>query len=307
MSVINDFLTEAGVFYLSTVNGVQPKCRPLGLHLEVDDKILFGVGDFKDVFRQINRNKRVEIVACKPDGHWLRYTGRVVFETDDKYAELALEASPELREIYNDETGYYLKMFHLEKAKAVIIPVMGEGTVILDETGETGKSETFTGDFDEDRASKVLHNGLLEAERTLKDTQKMEHFFQRLENKLKQVPVVGNKLADVPVMCSLVYNYVNKKYTEVPIGSIMAIISALTYFISPVDMIPDAVPGLGYMDDAAVITACLALVHSDLAEYQKWREENNIETTLEEELSTSTETTNTEFIEEESSDITSLE
>ena len=99
----------------------------------------------------------------------------------------------------------------------------------------------------------------------------------------------------------------NKKYTEVPIGSIMAIISALTYFISPVDMIPDAVPGLGYMDDAAVITACLALVHSDLAEYQKWREENNIETTLEEELSTSTETTNTEFIEEESSDITSLE
>ena len=194
------------------------------------------------------------------------------------------EASPELREIYNDETGYHLKMFHLEKAKAVIIPVMGEGTVILDETGETGKSETFTGDFDEDRASKVLHNGLLEAERTLKDTQKMEHFFQRLEKKLKQVPVVGNKLADVPVMCSLLYNYVNKKYTEVPIGSIMAIISALTYFISPVDMIPDAVPGLGYMDAAAVITACLALVHSNLAEYQKWREENNIETTLEEEL-----------------------
>ena len=304
MSVINDFLTEAGVFYLSTVNGVQPKCRPLGLHLEVDDKILFGVGDFKDVFRQINRNKRVEIVACKPDGHWLRYTGRVVFETDDKYAELALEASPELREIYNDETGYYLKMFHLEKARAVIIPVMGEGTVILD---ETGKSETFTDDFDEDRASKVLHNGLLEAERTLKDTQKMNHFFQRLEKKLKVVPGVGNKLADVPIMCSLVYNYVNKKYTEVPIGSIMAIISALTYFISPVDMIPDAVPGLGYVDDASVISLCLLLVHSDLAEYQKWREENNIETTPEEELSASSETPNTKFIEWESADITSIE
>lgn len=87
----------------------------------------------------------------------------------------------------------------------------------------------------------------------------------------------------------------------------MAIISALTYFISPVDVIPDAVPGLGYMDDATVITACLALVHSDLAEYQKWREENNIETTLEEELSSSTETTNTEFIEAESTDITSPE
>ena len=116
-----------------------------------------------------------------------------------------------------------------------------------------------------------------------------------------------NKLADVPIMCSLVYNYVNKKYTEVPIGSIMAIISALTYFISPVDMIPDAVPGLGYVDDASVISLCLLLVHSDLAEYQKWREENNIETTPEEELSASSETPNTEFIEWESADITSIE
>lgn len=307
MSALNDFLTEAGVFYLSTVNGVQPKCRPLGMHLEIDDKVLFGIGDFKDVFRQINRNTRVEIVACKPDGHWLRYTGRAVFESDDKYAELALEASPELREIYNDETGHHLKMFHLEKAKAVIIPVMGEGTVILDETSETGKSEASTDDFDEDRASKVLHNGLLEAERTLKDTKKMEHFFQRLEKKLKVVPVVGNKLADVPIMCSLVYNYFNKNYTEVPIGSIMAIISALTYFISPVDMIPDAVPGLGYLDDAGVIAACLSLVHSDLSEYQKWREENHIETTLEEELSASAEATNTESIEGESADIAALE
>lgn len=304
MSVINDFLTEAGVFYLSTVNGVQPKCRPLGMHLEIDDKVLFGVGDFKDVFRQINRNSRVEIVAYKPDGHWLRYTGRAVFESDDKYAELALEASPQLKEIYNDETGYKLKMFHLEKAKAVIIPVMGEGTVILDETGISG---TETADFDYDRANNVLHNGLLEAENTLKDTQKMEHFFQRLEKKLKLVPVVGNKLVDVPIMCSLVYNYVNKNYTEVPIGSIIAIISALTYFISPVDMIPDAVPGLGYMDDAAVITACLALVHSDLTEYQKWREENSIETTPEEELSASTETTDTEYIEVNSTENTSLE
>lgn len=303
MSVLNDFLTEAGVFFLSTVSGVQPKCRPLGMHMEIDGKILFGVGDFKEVFRQINRNTRLEIVACKPDGHWLRYTGRAVFESDDKYAELALEASPQLKEIYNDETGYKLKMFHLEKAKAVIIPVMGEGTVILD---ETGISETFTDDFDDDRASEVLHNGLLKAESTLKDTQKMEHFFQRLEKKLKLVPVVGNKLSDVPIMCSLVYNYFNKNYTEVPIGSIMAIISALTYFISPVDMIPDAVPGLGYIDDAGVIAACLTLVHSDLAEYQKWRKENNIDTTLEEELSTPIKTRITEYIDGESADINHL-
>ena len=46
MSKINDFLTDAGMFFLATVDGDQPKLRPLGLHLEMDGKVLFGIGDF---------------------------------------------------------------------------------------------------------------------------------------------------------------------------------------------------------------------------------------------------------------------
>ena len=38
MSKVNDFLTEAGVFFLATVDGDQPKARPLGAHLEMDGK-----------------------------------------------------------------------------------------------------------------------------------------------------------------------------------------------------------------------------------------------------------------------------
>ena len=48
MSKIGDFLKEAGTFYLATVDGDQPKVRPLGAHMEMDGKVLFGVGDFKD-------------------------------------------------------------------------------------------------------------------------------------------------------------------------------------------------------------------------------------------------------------------
>lgn len=131
MSRINDFLTEAGLFFLATVDGDQPKLRPLGAHMEMDGKILFGVGDFKNVYRQLQANPKVEIVACKKDGHWLRYTGKAVFETDPKYAESSLEAMPHLRNIYNEETGNKLMMFHLEDATAVDIPMMGEGENLL--------------------------------------------------------------------------------------------------------------------------------------------------------------------------------
>ena len=131
MSKVNDFLTEAGVFFLATVDGDQPKVRPLGAHFEMDDKVLFGVGDFKNVYKQMVANPKVEIVACKQDGHWLRYTGKAVFEEDPKYAEAALDMMPDLRNIYNEQTGNKMAIFHLEDATAVDIAMMGEGENLL--------------------------------------------------------------------------------------------------------------------------------------------------------------------------------
>ncbi|MDD7408408.1 MAG: pyridoxamine 5'-phosphate oxidase family protein [Anaerovoracaceae bacterium] len=130
MSRVNDFLTETGIFFLATVDGDQPKLRPLGAHLEIDGKVIFGVGDFKDVYKQMEANPKVEIVACKPDGHWLRYTGKAVFDHNDVYAKKMIEAS-HLEEIYNEKTGNKLMTFHLEDAKAVDIPMMGEGEDLL--------------------------------------------------------------------------------------------------------------------------------------------------------------------------------
>ncbi len=131
MSRLNDFLTEAGVFFLATVDGDQPKLRPLGAHLEMDGKVIFGIGDFKAVYRQLKANPKTEISACKEGGRWLRYTGRVVFETDPKYAEAMLEMMPHLRGIYNDETGYKMMCFHLEDASAFEIAMSGETEKIL--------------------------------------------------------------------------------------------------------------------------------------------------------------------------------
>ncbi len=131
MGKVNDFLTEAGTYFLATVDGDQPKLRPMGMHMEMDGKVLFGIGDFKDCYRQMLANPKVEIVACKKDSHWLRYTGRAVFETDPKYSEAALEHAPGLKAIYNEETGHKMMMFHLEDATARDIKLMGEGEDLL--------------------------------------------------------------------------------------------------------------------------------------------------------------------------------
>lgn len=114
---VNDFLTQAGTFYLTTISGDKPKCRPVGFHMVNGDKLYFGVGDFKDVYQQMQENPNVEFCATIGKD-FMRYYGRAVFETDDTIAENVLAKAPALRNIYNEETGYKLGIFHLEKATA---------------------------------------------------------------------------------------------------------------------------------------------------------------------------------------------
>lgn len=130
--------------------------------------------------------------------------------------------------------------------------------------------------FDENQAQNELKKGYKKAEILLHDENKLEIFLQKIENKLTIVPIVGNALSYIPVMISMIRSYVRKEYTEIPIGSIISMISVLIYFVSPVDIIPDFLPVVGYLDDAAVVAACIKLVKSDIDDYKQWRKINKI-------------------------------
>ena len=122
-------------------------------------------------------------------------------------------------------------------------------------------------------ASKLLEEGFGRAEEVVGNPDELDRFLRRLEEKLKEVPLAGEELAMVPVLVELVKNYAMGVYPDIPVGSLIAIVSALAYFLSPVDFIPDVVPVVGYVDDAAVIAACLVLVQSDVNEYLAWRDQ----------------------------------
>jgi len=112
-----------------------------------------------------------------------------------------------------------------------------------------------------------------EAERIVNDPDKLEEFLVKLEAKLTEIPLAGNALSAVPTMVSMVRAYAKKEYTEPPVGTIVAIVAALLYVLSPVDLIPDAIPGIGYLDDAAVVAFYM---ERELLSYRLERTERDI-------------------------------
>lgn len=42
--------------------------------------------------------------------------------------------------------------------------------------------------------------------------------------------------------------------SDIPWGDVLMIAGAIAYFVMPVDLIPDAMPGIGFSDDLAALT-----------------------------------------------------
>lgn len=60
-------------------------------------------------------------------------------------------------------------------------------------------------------------------------------------------------------------------YPNVPWFTIATIVVALLYIFNPLDLVPDFIPGIGYIDDLAVLSIGMGWVETDLHKYLDWR------------------------------------
>ncbi len=79
-------------------------------------------------------------------------------------------------------------------------------------------------------------------------------------------------IEDGKVLSALVKDWRAGKYRQAMYGTIAAAAFALIYVINPFDIVPDVLPFIGAVDDAAVVGACLMLVERDLRQYRGWKE-----------------------------------
>jgi uncharacterized pyridoxamine 5'-phosphate oxidase family protein len=126
-----DFLAAHRPFYMATVDGGTPKVRPMGFIMEYEGKIWFGMGTFKNVYKQLQTNPKVEITTTGPDSVWIRVSGEAVFDPRPELFQAALVAMPQLKDIY-PEGGPKMGIFSLANGKAVFNGISGQAIKAID-------------------------------------------------------------------------------------------------------------------------------------------------------------------------------
>ena len=104
MERVCKFLKDAGVYYLATVEGDQPRVRPFGTAHIFDGKLYIQTGKVKPCSRQILENPKVEISAFH-NGTWIRLAGELVEDDRVEAKKSMLDAYPNLRGMYNENDG----------------------------------------------------------------------------------------------------------------------------------------------------------------------------------------------------------
>jgi uncharacterized membrane protein YkvA (DUF1232 family) len=81
---------------------------------------------------------------------------------------------------------------------------------------------------------------------------------------------VGKMKGDLLALLRLARAWARKEYRTLPWRSVLYVVAALLYFVNPADAIPDALMGVGFIDDLAVVSAVVRAIQQDLDRYRAW-------------------------------------
>ncbi|WP_194774250.1 YkvA family protein [Pararhodonellum marinum] len=102
---------------------------------------------------------------------------------------------------------------------------------------------------------------------------KLKNLLERVKVKLialGQNPTIQQVRGQLDICIRMVKAHSKGEYKGISNRSLGLLVLALVYFISPVDLIPDFIPVIGYVDDLSVILAVFKSVQTDIEKFLEW-------------------------------------
>ncbi|GAA4385376.1 YkvA family protein [Hymenobacter koreensis] len=72
----------------------------------------------------------------------------------------------------------------------------------------------------------------------------------------------------------LVRSYINGSYRQIETGTVVSGLAVLLYVLSPIDLVPDFIPLLGFLDDLSLISWFVGKFQEEISRFHEWEETN---------------------------------
>ena len=118
MNRVYEFLREAKVYYLATLDGGQARVRPFGTINMYDGRLYIMTKNGKKVSDQMKANPRVELTAMRGDD-WIRITCEAHLDPRREAVASMVDAHPHLAQFYRADDPN-TEVFYLTRATAII-------------------------------------------------------------------------------------------------------------------------------------------------------------------------------------------
>ena len=131
--------------------------------------------------------------------------------------------------------------------------------------------------MDMNQAKEWLDRTTGEAQELIQNPANVDDLLIQLEDKLKEVPAIGETLSNLPTMIAMVKAWIKKEYTVVSPKVIACLVGAVIYLLKKNDLINDRIPIIGIADDLAVMGLALHLSDPELEAFKAWRAGNQVQ------------------------------
>ena len=128
--------------------------------------------------------------------------------------------------------------------------------------------KSYTSDNDDFKKAKKKAAGILQ------DPERLRELVGMSVKKIKELRDNSEEMQKfqqyVGTFNRMLKAYSSKEYQKTPWKSLLLVAGGIIYFVSPLDLIPDFIPVLGYLDDITVLLWIVNSIKGDLEDFEEW-------------------------------------
>lgn len=102
---------------------------------------------------------------------------------------------------------------------------------------------------------------------------KTKSILKRANNSIQKNSSLSLVFSPVRLFIDMVRSYQSGEYRNIRRTTILKVIGALIYLVSPIDLIPDFILGFGFADDVAIILFVTKTIFEELTRYSDWQDD----------------------------------